>query len=161
MVSEALGWYYDAQEEALVAQTKADNDFKTASRVSLRAEWGAEFDSNINSIQSWLDGAPPADDGTTFKALLLDARFGDGTRFGDNPVALKWLAGLAAAENPTGFVSPGGSGGIDTIDSGIARIEGILRTDRGSYDRDPAMQRQFRQLLEAKERYEKQERQRR
>ena len=161
VVSEALGWYYDAQEEALAAQTKADSDYVASSTDSLRAEWGAEFRSNVNSIQSFLDGAPPADDGTPFKTLLLTARLGDGTLLKDNPVALKWLAGLAAAENPTGFVSPGGSGGIDTIDSGIARIEGILRTDRGSYDRDPAMQRQFRQLLEAKERYEKQERQRR
>lgn len=152
IVAEALDWYYATQEDMLSQQAAADKAFAQASTDALRAEWGGEFRANINSITAFLDAAPVADDGTPLKALLMDARLGDGTRLGDNPVALKWLAGLAAEANPAGFVAPGAGGSqAESVASEIAKIEGIMRTDRAAYDRDEKMRERLRQLYAAEE----------
>ena len=155
IVAEAVDWYYATQEEMLAAQAKSDKDYNIASTDALRAEWGNEYRANINSIASFLDAAPAMDDGTPLKGLLMNARLGDGTRLGDNPAALKWLAGLASDANPGGFVSPGDAGSsMDTIEKELDTIRQTMRTDRPKYDRDQRMQDRFDTLLQMKERLE-------
>ena len=84
------------------------------------------------------------------KALLLDARLGDGTRLGDNPAALKWLAGLAAEANPAGFVAPGG-GQIEGVKTELETIRKYRLENRTAYFADEKMQARERQLLAAQE----------
>lgn len=150
VVAEAIDWYYRTQEEAVAAQVAADTEFRTTATDALRAEWGGEFRANINSITAFLDAAPPADDGTPLKGLLMDARLGDGTRLGDNPAALKWLAGLAAEANPAGFVAPGASQ-IEGVQTEKAKIEKYMAENRTAYFKDEKMQARYRQLLDAEE----------
>lgn len=152
VVADAIDWYYGEQERIATEQAAADKEFSLKSSDALREEWGAEFRGNINSITAFLDAAPAADDGTPLKDLMMNARLGDGTRLGDNPVALKWLARLAADANPAGFVSPSsGSSQIEGVTDEIAKIEGLMRTNRTAYNKDEKMQARYRQLLDAKE----------
>lgn len=152
VVAEAVEWYYAQQEEQITAQVTADKAFKQSAEDSLRAEWGGEYRANVNSISAFLDTAPQTDDGQPLKDLLMGARLADGTRFGDNPAALKWLARLAADANPAGFVAPAGGGSqVDSVRDEIAKIEGVMRTDRAAYNKDEKMQARLRQLYDAEE----------
>lgn len=153
VVAKALDWYYRQQEEVIAAQAQEDNNYNQKSVDLLRAEWGAEYRGNINSIRSFLDQAPATDDGTPLKDLLMGARLSDGTMLGNNPAALKWLATLAQESNPAGFISPAaGEAQIATAKNRIKEIETRMRTDRAGYNKDQAMQDELRKLydMEAK-----------
>ena len=150
VVAKTLDWYYRQQEVAAEAQVDADKVFKQSAEDALRAEWGAEYRGNVNSIMSFLDAAPPTDDGIPLKGLLMGARLSDGTLLGNNPTALKWLASLAQEANPAGFIAPGaGTSQADSVAAEIAKIEGVMRTDRKTYDKDEKMQARLRQLYDA------------
>lgn len=152
VVAEALDWYYGAQEEMIVAQAKADAALERSATDELRAEWGAEFRANETSIYNFLDGGPPADDGTPFRDLLLQGRLSDGTKIKDNPVVLRWLAGLASDANPAGFIAPNSSGAqIEGVRDEIAKIEKVMRDDITGYRRDKPMQARLLKLYEAEE----------
>lgn len=140
-VASALDWYYERQEETAAQQVTADREYKQQSEDALRAEWGNEYRANVNSVQAFLDTAPVDEDGTPLKELLLGARLSDGTALGDNPLALKWLVGLAEAENPAGFVSPGAGGTqAESVEAEIAEIEKLMRTDPPAYYKDQKKQ---------------------
>jgi hypothetical protein len=150
VVAKALDWYYRQQESQITEQSAKDKAFQQASEDALRAEWGAEFRGNVNSIQSFLDTAPSTDDGTPLKGLIMGARLADGTMLGNNPAALKWLASLAQDANPSGFIAPGqGLSQVDGIAEEKAKIEDRMRTDRQGYYRDEKMQARYRALLDA------------
>lgn len=152
VVAKTLDWYYRQQDVAAAAQADADKAFKQSAEDALRAEWGAEYRGNVNSIMSFLDAAPPTDDGSPLKGLLMGARLSDGTLLGNNPTALKWLASLAQEANPAGFVAPSaGTSQADSVAAEIAKIEGIMRTDRRAYDKDEKMQARLRDLYDAQE----------
>lgn len=150
VVADAIDWYYGEQERIAAAQAQADKEFSLKSSDALREEWGGEFRANINSITAFLDAAPATDDGTPLKDLMMNARLGDGTRLGDNPAALKWLARLASDANPAGFVSPGAGG--SQIESAEKELDGLklrMRTDRAGWDKDAKAQARYMQLVSA------------
>ena len=152
VVAETLDWYYSQQEEALAAQATADREQEQAAADVLRAEWGGEYRSNINSIKAFLSSAPADDSGKPLAALLMGARLADGTPFGSNPAALRWMARLASAANPAGFVAPGAGGSqAESVATEIAKIEGIMRSDRNAYNKDTKMQERLRVLYAAEE----------
>lgn len=152
VVAESLAWYNDLKENAIAAQSEADKVAKQKNEDALRVEWGGEFRSNINSIMSFLDTAPSADDGTPLKDLMLGARLADGTHMGNHPAMLKWLAQMASDANPAGFVSPGvGLSQVDSVEAEISTIEKTMRTDRNTYNKDQKMQDRYLTLLGARE----------
>lgn len=156
VVSDMIGWYYDQQEEAIAMQTEADKAAKQVAEDELRGEWGGEYRANINSMASFLDAAGADANGVPLKQLLLGARLTDGTKLGDNPAAIKWLTKMADEANPAGFVSPSsGLSQIDSVESEIAEIEKMMRTDRTAYNKDQKMQDRYLLLLEAKEKLNK------
>lgn len=155
IVADTLDWYYKAQTAALEEQGLADTAYKQASDDALRAEWGAEYRANVNSINSFLEAAP-VDGDVALKDLLLGARLADGTKLGNNPAALKWLAGLAHDANPAGFIAPASAASqVDGVNEEIAKIEGVMRTNRRAYDKDEAMQARLRTLYDAQEKLAK------
>lgn len=144
------------QEEQIAAQSDADKAFKQTAEDALRAEWGSEYRGNLNSIMSFLDSAPPTDDGSPLKGLLMGARLADGTLFGNNPAALKWLASLAQDANPAGFVQPNaGASQLNAVEDEINGIRKVMRESRHIYDKDEKMQERFRILLTAQEKLRK------
>ena len=156
VVAKALDWYYRQQEDQIAAQADADRGFKQAAEDALRAEWGGEYRGNLNSIMSFLDAAPPTDDGSPLKGLLMGARLSDGTLLGNNPAALKWLASLAQEANPAGFVQPNaGASQLNAVEDEINGIRKVMRESRHTYDKDEKMQERFRVLLTAQEKLRK------
>lgn len=152
VVSEAISWYYDLQEQEAAKQAEIDTETKQKNDDELRAEWGAEYRSNINSVYAFLDSAPSTDDGMPLKELLLGSRLADGTPVGNHPTMLRWLAQMASDANPAGFVSPGAGGSqVDSVKDEIAKIEKVMREDRPAYDKDIKMQERLRKLYEAEE----------
>ena len=155
-MAKTLDWYYRQQDIAAAAQADADKVFKQSAEDALRAEWGAEYRGNVNSIMSFLDAAPPTDDGSPLKGLLMGARLSDGTLLGNNPTALKWLASLAQEANPAGFIAPGaGTSQLSVVEDELNGIRKVMRENRHIYDKDERMQERFRVLLSAQEKLRK------
>jgi len=152
IVADTVAWYYAQQEETIAAQAEADKAYGRQSEDALRAEWGGEYRANVNSVMSFLKTAPADDNGTPLSDLLMGARMADGTLFGSNPAALRWLARLANDANPAGFVAPGAGGSqIDAINTELDTIRKAMRENRAAYDKDEKMQERFRTLLLAQE----------
>jgi hypothetical protein len=133
-----------AFENRAAADQKAQKDGEDA----LRAEWGPEYRRNINLVHGMLDGAATPG----MKDKVLSGRLSDGTPIGSSPDALKFLAGLALIQNPTGIVVPGAEANpMQGVQEELVKIETIMRTDRKTYNKDEAMQARYRDLLEARE----------
>lgn len=155
-VGKALDWYYGLKEKQAAEEQQTILDRRRAAQDELRAEWGAEFRANVNSITAFLDTAPAMADGTPFKNALMGARLEDGSLMGDHPDFMRWMADLATKMNPAGFVSPGsGTSQIESVKDEIASIEKVMREDRPRYDKDEKMQARLRQLYDAEEKLSK------
>ena len=152
VVSETLEWYYAHQEQVMQDTIKADKELSNAAADELRAEWGSEYRANLQSMESFIKTAPVIGDRDIGK-LLMNGRLADGTPILADAGAIRWFAELAHKENPAGFVSPGAGGSqLDSVETEIAKIEGVMRSDRGAYDRDEKMQARLRTLYEAQDR---------
>lgn len=148
VVGKAVDWYFREQEAQAAAQKEADKKAMRDAEDELRAEWGAEYRSNINALNNWLDGAPEG-----LKDNILSARLGDGTILGNNPAAVRWLTSLAAEMNPGGTIAPGsGMSNAESVESEIARLEKLMRTDRKAYQKEEG---KYLQLLEARAKLKK------
>ena len=148
VVADVLDWYYEQQAQAVASQSETDAEYRSASTAALGAEWGGEFERNIKSIKAFLDAAPPTEDGVPLKSLLMDARLGDGTRLGDNPAALRWLAGLAAEANPAGFVAPNGGSQTDALQTEMDGMKTRMRDDP-SWSKDTRAQERYLRVVDA------------
>ncbi len=157
-VGTALNWYYDMQDREAAAQSDMDGKNRGAAVEELRAEWGNEYQTNLNGFTGLLDSAPAivvGDKEVPFGKFLGAARLPDGRLLGDHPAVIRWVSGLASEINPGGFIAPSGGVNGQGIDDEIAKIETLMRTDRAAYDRDPNQAKRLGQLLEAKERLAK------
>lgn len=129
IVSEALAWYYDAQEQMSAAQVEADKKAQAAAADELRAEWGNEYRANFNSAMNFLETAPEG-----VKEEILKGRGASGVALGDNPAVLKWLVHLANEANPAGFIAPAsGQSQLGGIEEQIAEIQQLMRDDPKKY----------------------------
>lgn len=125
-VNKMLGWYYETTDARAEEQIQSDLAFKREAEETLRTEWGADYKTNLNLLNSVFDTAPEG-----LKQNLMSARLADGTVLGNNPEALKFLAGLAREINPIATVVPGaGAGAAQAIGDEIAK----LTTLAGNYD---------------------------
>lgn len=154
VVHQALAWW-NAEREAMVAEeARLDREHRAAAEDALRAEWGGEYRLHQNTIKGYLDTLPKTDDGHSLGELLLGARLADGTKLGANPVAMKWLAAIAADMNPAGVVVPGSGGdAVDTIEKEAAAIKATMGDPSSPYHRDGGKtQKRYLDLLSALER---------
>lgn len=149
---QMIDWYYKQQEEVVAAEVQKVKEFRAASEDALRAEWGAEFRSEQNSIKSFLQALPDTEDGTPMWSVIAGSRMDNGALLGDHPDFLRWVATLAREKNPAGFVSPGaGTSQVDSVNTEIAEIEALMRENRPAYDKDDKKQARYLQLLAARE----------
>ena len=146
-VNGLLRWYYGNQEKALDAQQEKDANYLKDSEDTLRAEWGGEYRTNVNTIQGLVDTIP-----ADIKDAFMNARLGDGTALLANPSMVRWLVHTARTVNPVATVVPGAGANIaGAIDDEITAIEKVMRTDRKTYNNDPKMQERLRVLYGARE----------
>lgn len=142
-----VGWFFEQQEKATVAQQKADEEFRIASSVELREEWGSDYRPNLNALKNFFAATAP-------EGLLnrvLGARLGDGKVLGDDPEALRWLVSVAREQAPGASLLPAGTPNIGKgVDDRIAEIEKVMSENRSAYFKDAKMQDEYRELLEAR-----------
>lgn len=146
-VNAALAYIISQRESQDAAQEQQDAEYYDNAQARLRAEMGSELPLNINLINSVLDAAPEG-----LKDSLLQARLPDGSLFGNNPEAIRWLAGLAREINPVATVVPGsGLGAQATIETELNSIKAMMGDDDSKYWKGPeskALQERFRKLVD-------------
>lgn len=143
---DALEWYKRFQDQQQTAVLEADRAYKAEAEDALRAEWGAEFRANLNSIHALLDTAPAG-----VKEKMLGARVGQGTALGNDPDVLRWLSGLARELNPVTTVVPGSGGNIaQSVAEEMANLQKLMGDHSSEYWKGPKaeqMQARYRDLV--------------
>lgn len=114
--------------DALVTQHRND------ARAAMRQEWGHEYQTNLKLINDYLDGLPDAEREKIEHETLPDGRLAL-----NDPARLRELAKLARGGGPEQSSKP--------PDERRAEIEKFMREHRGRYDKDLAMQAEYRDLL--------------
>ena len=112
--------------------------------------WGAEYTGNINLINGMLSSAPEG-----VRENILGARLADGTELANHPDTLKWLASMARTVNPQITVDLPGSGGIEDLNTEIARLHKLSGDYNGEYWKGPMAQQnqdKYAKLLAERER---------
>jgi hypothetical protein len=129
--NKAVDWYYRMSDTMAAQRDQADVDFHTDTLTELTSEWGKDFKANQNAIGNFVNMFPEE-----FRNSLLLARTPDGRVLGDHPMFLRAALMLAKDINPAATVLPAAAGGgLSSIESRIAEIEGIMR--------DPAKSNQY------------------
>jgi hypothetical protein len=140
-VNDALAWYYTEQERQQAARAAADLELHQKADAELKGEWGPEFTPNLTSIKNlmaaWPEGA---------EANFWGGRLADGTKIGDSPAVLKWLAGIQRELDPMHTRLPNNPGG--GLTNRLEEIRQLRRDDPDKYDSDKALQAEELKLLE-------------
>jgi hypothetical protein len=155
--NQAVGWYFDMQDQLAAQRDHADAAFKHAASTDLMHEWGRDYATNRNAIAQFFDRSFPED----FRDALLTARLPDGRVLANHPTFNKAILEVAKSINPSGVMLPNASGGgLSNVESRIAEIEGkYMRAPHGSDlwksywagDSGARMQQEYRGLLGARE----------
>jgi hypothetical protein len=155
--SQAVRWYFDAQDRLLADRQRADGEFKHASARELSREWGNDYDVNRNTVVQFCDRHFAQD----LKIDLLNARLADGNLLANHPSFNRAILAVARIVDPRGTLLPNTSGaGVSSVESRIAEIEGkYMRAAHGSDswktywtgESGARMQQEYRGLLAARE----------
>ena len=154
VMSAALNWYYQMQEQQAAEIDQADNEFHVEGIRTLKEDWGPSFNRRINAIASVFATAPGGadpDNPESLYAQIVTARTSDGRILGDNPDFIRWLDYIRGEINPAATVVESGDNSGRSIDEEIAAIEKRMKEDRRGYFKDEAMQARYRELLQARE----------
>jgi hypothetical protein len=143
-----LGWYNKHVESEAGEIAAQDGRDKEEVQTALRQEWGNDYKANVNINANYLQSLPP-----DVRDAITNARDLDGRALVNHAGVLKWLTEVARnnADVSTLMLDTGGNA-MKSINQRIAEIEGILRTDRQKYNKDTAMQKEYEDLLEKRER---------
>ena len=139
--------YYAEVNASRAARQEADATFRQSAEDTLRADWGGDYRANINAAKNYLSTQPQE-----IQERLNGARSSDGNLIGNDPVIMKWLAGIGREINPIPTSLPPGLQNMTGVDEEITRIESLMRTDRRAYDMDTNAQQKLRDLYDARER---------
>lgn len=147
-VSQALGWYFSKQDEAIAQQAARDEESRMATEDELRAEFGPEYRRNLQIANDLLAGAPG-----DLKDKFMTGRLADGTAIGNDPDVIRWLVGLSREINPLATVAPGsGTNAAQAVESELTTLRGMMGDRTSEYWKGPnaqRMQERYRQLVSA------------
>lgn len=144
----AVKWYNDFRETEITKQAERDEVNKSSTEDALRAEWGNDYRTNVNSIHGLLDAAQPE-----VAEAVLNARMADGTALLNNPQVMRWLTSMAREINPVHSIVPGsggGTGAMGSIGDEIGKIETYMKNERAKYNKDTKAQERLRELYDAR-----------
>jgi len=144
---EAVRWYLEDQVKGEEEYNQKVADGRHETLALLKAEYGPEFDGNINAMNELYVNHPE------IKDVLMGAIGSDGLPIGNNDQVVRWAIDLAKQLNPAATVIlPGGESGQKGLESRINEIEQTMKTDRDAYDRDQSMQDEYEDLLDKRDR---------
>jgi hypothetical protein len=127
-VGKVLEWFTANRAEQQAAAKASFEEKKTEVAAELGAEWGAEYKGNINRIDGLLDATIPADQ-DNLKALIRNA-------IASNAHFARHYEQLARQINPSGANMPLDGGGTQiNVEKELTRLDGLMRTDRKSYNK--------------------------
>lgn len=151
LANETMKWYMDFSERQAEARYEADLQAKQTFDDTMRPEWGNEYRTNMNAVGGILDLAPEG-----FRDRFMQGRMADGTPFGSDPDALRWLANLARQINPITTITPGAGANIEqAIGDEISKLEGMMGNKGSEYWRGENAEKnqaRYRELIEARDR---------
>jgi len=151
-VNNALGWYYDYQEQTIQQQQDADIASKQTGEDELRVEWGQDYRRNVQIATNFLDNAPEG-----FKEQIMGARLADGTPLGSDPTSLNWLVDMSRQINPVATVVPGsGTNAVQAIETELASLKSMMGDRQSEYwkgDNSAKNQARYRELVETVQKY--------
>lgn len=144
VVEIASEWYFDSLEaieaERIAADTKASED----AEESLRSTWGnAEFKGNLKLAQRFVETIPGV--GKDWS----EARLPNGARLGDIPEFMEWASDQGRAT--FGDVTFATSDSAARHASRKEEIEKTMKSDMKAYWADPAMQKEYADILAKEE----------
>lgn len=151
--NDALSWYAAEQEAMADRIAEADSNFRTQSVDALRQEWGAEYRPNLTAIKNMMASWP---EGVADR--IMGGRTADGRRIGDDPAFLGVMLAMQKELFPAASVVPAGTQNqAKAVGDRIAEINAIMASDDADakYWKNPAVQAEYKQLIEAQERMNK------
>lgn len=146
-VKQALEAYYELREEDSRALADFDATRAKEHEDALRNEWGGEYRLNTNLNDNLLSMLPE-----NSRANILGGRMADGSLIKDSADFKRMINQFAREINPVGTITPSnGQNALSTIQSRKAEIESMMGTSK--YTKNEAIQKEYRDLLEAEEKY--------
>jgi hypothetical protein len=145
-VSKMVEWRQAIDQKMADDRAEQDRASQNAGEEVLRKDWGSEYKLNINLITGLLDTAPAG-----VKDQIMGGRLADGTKIGNDPATLRWLASLSREINPMATVVPGsGVNAAQAIENEMQGMQKMMGDPTSEYWKGPkaeAMQQRYRDLL--------------
>ena len=135
VVREALDYVQNGSAHSAQDLEAIDAADRGASVAELDALWGKDRQSNVAALNSFLNDLPSGD-------AIRNSRTADGRAVLNDPANVQRLLGLARQPRPSAKGDVGEQ---------IAAIEGFMRSNRGAYNKDEALQARYRELLSRRE----------
>lgn len=145
---KVMSWYFQEAARIDTERQTQDIQFKQMAEDTLRSEWGQSYRQNVTAVENFAAGMPG-----DLRNQLFGGRLADGTRIGDHPDFIKWMALSANQLNPYSSLVPSGS--ADPVKQGKARLDeirAVMRDNPHKYWADKDLQKEELALIEAEER---------
>lgn len=148
-IQAIMAAYYKSEGEFVTHREQEMADNKTLQEDALRKEWGEEYRDNVTIIGRLRDSHFSQET----RNALAGALDSNGMPLLNNKAFLKDLALIARTINPVDTVPGGGAGNqMDNVNDRIKTIEDRMANDRDGYFKDEKMQKEYRDLLEWRDR---------
>jgi hypothetical protein len=153
-VNQAMGWYFKHVSDQQAARADADTDHQAEGIRALKEEMGpGDFKRALSAIDA-LRRPEIEGEADTLNEILNSYRGPDGRLLGNDPRMVKLLVNAALEIDPQARIAPTDpnmSG--KNLDARIAEINQIMADPKRAdeYWKNPAMQKEFGNLLAAKE----------
>lgn len=158
-VKDVVSWFVNDRNARAEQISEQNEEYQTNSIAELKSEWGGEYKANINAINSLFVEAPEGIRDALFgnpKEGIAGALDANMRPIGNNPNIVRWLVGLAKQLNPAATLVPPGVSGESGIKDEIGKIEKMMHsqdaTEKAKYWKDPAMQKRYLDLINARDR---------
>lgn len=150
IVHRLLSWYDGLQGKLQDDEAALDTQQSQEATDALRdAEdgWGKDYRTNINLVKSLLDSTF----GEEASEQLRNGRFADGRGFFNDINVMKGFAALARKLNPVGLIIPNDTNAVQGMHDRLKELEGMMGNKASDYWKDPALQDEYRKLVEQRE----------
>jgi hypothetical protein len=154
VVKAGVAAYFETRAAVAAAMEEANATAKSVTVETLRSEWGGDYKTNLDGVNSMLKNSD-----SQAVAGILAARTPDGVQLLNNPEVMRWLAGHARELGYVGAtVVPAGGDLGKTIDDELTGIKALMGDPDSTYWKGPAAEKtqaRYRELLDAQARRNK------
>ena len=155
-VAAIVNAYVQAGQGLKAEEETRSAEARKQAESQMRAEWGGEFDMNINIMHTLAEQHLPVQEtrnaimNATIQDVRPDGSFGPlhGTKVGNNPDFLKMMVSIAKVENPMVTLSPQAG---TTVQSRVERYNEIRTKYMGTKKYTDAVANEFMALAEVME----------